>query len=206
MNLVSKKDKSKVVKQKKFKRRRDVFGKRLFRIWLVALIAVEALAITFVSLRLKSNQKEQKTKIENEISTIQSRIEYLLRLSNKKQTTYEDIGTLVATLPSSFDKQTCNIDIDRLLSISGLVESKNTVRIFSDNAAIPFTTSVKTLKAVQINLTVQSEDISYVLAFIDNVTNYEQENFFYIDSIVYSNDDRGTCVFVLYTFYNDVAV
>ena len=210
-NKVSKdKNENTTTKKGKYKRKRNVFGKRLFRFGLVGTIIalVVCFAVVKVTFTLAQNKKQKK--IDQDLAAVQEQIKAYKRQINKKADTYENVGELIATLPASFDRQATSLDLDRMVLLSGLTESMTSTRKMSEASKMPFDCSVKTVKAVQITMTLygNNDDIQSILNFINYITDYSHENFYYIESLNFSEDrslnKRSTTIIELYTFYNDI--
>ena len=200
-------------KKGKYKRKRNVFGKRLTRFGLIGLVIglVVSFAVVKVVFTLQQNKKQ--AKMDQDLVTVKELIKEYKREINKKTDTYENVGELIATLPVSFDQQATSLDLDRMVILSGLTESTTSTRKINTNVStLPFECSVSTVKAVQITMTLygKNDDVESALNFIDCLTDYKHENFYYIESLNYSEDrsiyKRSTINVVLYTFYNEVEI
>ena len=210
-NKVSKeKDESSVKKSGKYKRKRNVFGKRLFRFGLVGTIIGLAVAFAIVKTVFTLSQNKKQAKIDEELKKVQDDIKTYKRQINRKAETYENVGELIATLPATFDRQATSLDLDRIIILSGLTESTLSTRKITDSADMPFECSVQSVKAVKIQMTLYGkvDDIQSVLTFINYLTDYSHENFYYIENLEYKEDrnifKRSTTDITLYTFYNEV--
>ncbi len=209
-NKVSKEKKENTSKNGKYKRKRNVFGKRLTRFGFIGTII--GLVICFAAVKvfftLQQNKKQQK--IDKELAEVKQKIKDYKKELNKKQESYTNVGELIATLPASFDRQATSLDLDRIVILSGLTESTTSTRKMTEASALPFECSVSTVKAMQINMTLYGkvDDIDSVLNFINYLTEYSHENFYYIESLNYSEDrsiyKRSSTSVTLYTFYNDI--
>lgn len=210
-NKVSKeKDESSVKKTGKYKRKRNVFGKRLFRFGLVGTIIGLAVAFAIVKTVFTLSQNSKQKKIDEDLKNVQSQIKDYKKQINKKAETYENVGELIATLPATFDRQATSLDLDRIVILSGLTESTTSTRKIGDASKMPFECKVASVKAVQIQMTLygKNDDIQSVLNFVNYLTDYSHENFYYIEKLDYSEDrsiyKRSTTNITLYTFYNEV--
>lgn len=209
---VNKKDKKEVVKKAKYRRKKDVFGKSLSRVGIFVLIILELVAFGIVKTVFTIKQNNEQKTIETEIKTLDADIAQRTLESRIKQQKIDNIGTLIATLPTSFDKQAVYLDIDRIITLSGLKIDDMVKRTCEETEMMPFETTTTTLKANKINFRVvgQLDDIDAIVKFITYLTEYEHENFYYISSIIYSEsrniDIRSVCTFEIYTFYNDVII
>jgi len=210
-NKVSKdKAENTTTKTGKYKRKRNVFGKRLFRFGLVGTIIGLAVAFAIVKTVFTLSQNKKQAKIDEELKKVQEDIKTYKRQINRKAETYENVGELIATLPASFDRQATSLDLDRIVILSGLTESTTTTRKISEANTMPFECSVSSVKAVQISMTLYGkvDDIQSILNFMNYLTDYSHENFYYIDTLEYTEDrtihKRSTTSIVLYTFYNEV--
>lgn len=209
LKIKQEKDKGETNK-KKFKRTRDVFGKRLSRIGIFVLIIFEVLAFATVKVLVTKKQNDRQNKIEKNIQSILSDIAVQNAKYTSKKEELKDIGKLIATLPTSFDRQATNLDIDRMISLCGLTEDSVVTRTYDEKAALPFDSKNSTLKAVRISFTVigDVDDIDAITDFITYLTDYKHENFYYIYSLEYLEtrnvNVRSRCSFEIYTFYNDV--
>ena len=209
-NKVAKEKNENASKSGKYKRKRNVFGKRLTRFGLIGTIA--GLVICFAAVKvfftLQQNKKQQKK--DKELTEVNEQIKQYKRQLNKKQESYANVGELIATLPASFDRQATSLDLDRIVILSGLTESTTSTRKMTESSTLPFECSVSTVKAVQINMTLYGkvDDIESVRNFIDYLTEYSHENFYYIETLNYSEDrsiyKRSTTSITIYTFYNDI--
>ena len=200
-------------KKGKYKRKRNVFGKRLTRFGLFGMTAALVIAFAVVKVVFTLSQNKKQTKMEQDLAAVDAQIADYKKQINKKTDSYENVGELIATLPVSFDQQATSLDLDRMVILSGLTESTTATRkINTEVSALPFECSVDTVKAVQITMTLygKNDDINSVLSFIDCLTDYEHENFYYIESLNYSEDrsiyKRSTINITLYTFYNEVEI
>ena len=210
--------KNKVAKEKnestsntgKYKRKRNVFGKRLFRFGLVGTIIALAACFAVVKVVFTLQQNSKQKKIDQDLKNVQEQIKQYKRQINRKAESYENVGELIATLPVSFDRQATSLDLDRMVILSGLTESTVNTRKMAEISTMPFDCSVKTVKAVQItmNLYGQLDDIDSVLAFMNYLTDYSHENFYYITELKYVEErgvyNRTSTTITLYTFYNDI--
>jgi len=210
-NKVSKeKDESSIKKSGKYKRKRNVFGKRLFRFGLVGTIIGLVVAFAIVKTVFTLSQNKKQAKIDEELKKVQDDIKTYKRQINRKAETYENVGELIATLPATFDRQATSLDLDRIVILSGLSESTTATRKISESVDMPFECSVDSVKAVKITMTLygKNDDIQSILNFINYLTDYSHENFYYIESLNYTEDRsvfrRSTTSIVLYTFYNEV--
>lgn len=206
-----KKEKEQKEQKGKFKRKRDVFGKRLTRFGIIALVALEVVAFGAVKIVVTMNQNKKQTKIDEDIANVNKEIKNYNSQLKKKAETYENVGNLIATLPTSFDQQAASLDLDRMVILSGLSETGTNSRSFSELPSNPFefgTSSIKTI-SIRISLSTSGNICDKYLNFIDYLSNYKQENFYYIQDFSYSYNsvnNSTTGSFTLYTFYNDVAL
>ena len=209
-NKVKKENQNEAVKAGKYKRKRNVFGKRLTRFGLIGTIIFLLVAFVAVKVVFTLSQNKKQKKVESDLVAINQQIKQYQSSINKKADSYQNVGELIATLPLSFDRQATSLDLDRMVILSGLTESGTATRKMSQVSTMPFKCSVSTVKAVQITMTLygKTDDVDSFLDFIDLLTNYEQENFYYIDSISYKEDrnydNRSTTVIKFYTFYNEI--
>jgi len=203
------KNESSTNKKGKYKRKRNVFGKRLFRFGLVGTIIGLAVCFAVIKVTFTLAQNKKQKKIDADLAAVKEQIKIYKRQINREAEKYENVGELIATLPTSFDRQATSLDLDRMVILSGLTESTTNTRKMSE-AAMPFECSVSTVKAVQITITLEgkNDDIQSVLNFMDYLTDYSHENFYYIDTIKFKDDRmlnrRSISSFTLYTFYNDI--
>ncbi|MCR5308131.1 MAG: hypothetical protein K6E24_03965 [bacterium] len=209
-NKVNKEKKDETVKSGKYKRKRNVFGKRLFRFGLVGTIIGLVLVFTVVKVTFTLSQNKKQKKIDADLVAVRQQIKKYKNQINKKAESYENVGELVATLPLSFDRQATSLDLDRMVILSGLTESTTATRKMTQTSAMPFKCSVSSVKAVQITMTLygKNDDINSVLKFINYLTDYNHENFYYIETLSYSEDRgvyaRSVTNIKMYTFYNDI--
>ena len=107
--------------------------------------------------------------------------------------------------------------MDRIIILSGLTESTTKTRKMNFVDKLPFEWSNDSLKpyltnvkAVEIEMTLEgnNDDIDLLIDFINYLTQYEHEYFYYIDSINYHEDrtlfHNCTIDLSIYTFYNDI--
>ena len=197
-------------KKGKYKRKRNVFGKRLTRFGLIGTIIGLVLVFVAVKVIFTLQQNSKQKKIDDELVKVQEEIKTYKRQINRKADSYENVGELIATLPASFDRQATSLDLDRMVILSGLTESTTSTRKMTEASTLPIECSVSTVKAVQITMTLYGkvDDIDSVLNFMNYLMDYSHENFYYIESINYSEDrsiyKRSTTTLTLYTFYNDI--
>lgn len=198
-------------KKGKYKRKRNVFGKRLTRFGLFGLIIGLTLAFAITKTVFTLQQNKKQAKINQDLTNVQKQINEYKKQIDKKTESYENVGELIATLPVSFDQQATSLDLDRMVILSGLKESSSRT-IDPKITSLPFECSVSTVKAVQITMTLygKNDDIDSVLTFIDCLTEYKHENFYYIESLDFAEDrslhKRTTITVSMYTFYNDVEI
>lgn len=199
-----------LTKKGKYKRKRNVFGKRLTRFGLIGLVIglVAAFAVIKVVFTLSQNNRQKK--IDEDLVKVQNEIKDLKLKINRKAESYENVGELIATLPASFDRQATSLDLDRIVILSGLKESTTATRQMVEVSSLPFECTVGTVKAVQIRMTLygNTDDIDSVLSFFNYLTDYSHENFYYIGDINFTDDryiyKRTTTELTIYTFYNAV--
>ena len=195
----------------KYKRRRNVFGKRTTRYGLIGFIAVLALSFAVIKVCFTLSQNNRQNKIDEELEKVlQTNEDYQVRIAMaKKQAKYENVGELIATLPVNFDKQATNLDLDRIVSLSGLKEVEKS-RTIIENEVLPFACSVSTVKCAKISmgLTGENNDIDTAIYFIDLLHNYSQENFYYVSDFDYTEDwsfsKNSKISITFYTFYNEI--
>jgi len=213
-NKVSKdKDEKTTTKTGKYKRKRNVFGKRLFRFGLVGTIVALVICFAVVKVIFTLQQNNRQKKIDKELALVKEQIQTYKRQINRKADTYENVGELIATLPVSFDRQATSLDLDRIVILSGLTESTLNTRKITEGETVPFECSVSTVKAVKIEMTLNgtlTDEEKPILKFIDYLTDYTHENFYYIENIDFKVDrtiqKRTETKITLYTFYNDIAL
>lgn len=200
-------------KKGKYKRKRNVFGKRLTRFGLIGVILLLVVSFAVVKVVFTLQQNNKQKKIDQDLVNVKAQIKEYKRQINKKADNYENVGELIATLPVSFDQQAISLDLDRMVILSGLTESTTVTRKINTNVStMPFECSVQTLKTVQINMTLycENDDINSILKFMDCLSDYKHENFYYVESLEYFEDrsifKRGSIQVILYTFYNDVEI
>ena len=197
-------------KKGKYKRKRNVFGKRLTRFGLIGLIIGLVIAFTVTKVVFTLNQNNKQNKIDNDLVAVNNKIKEYRRELGKKQDTYENVGELIATLPASFDQQATSLDIDRMLILSGLTENPSFTRKIGEIETLPIDCSINTVKAVRIEMSLlgKQDDVESALKLWDYLTAYNHENFYYIETFTYTEErapfNRSSIRVVLYTFYNDV--
>jgi len=200
-------------KKGKYKRKRNVFGKRLTRFGLIGMIVALTVGFAVVKVTFTLRQNNKQDKIDRDLQDVKAQIKEYKKQINKKAESYENVGELIATLPVSFDQQATSLDLDRMVILSGLTESTTSTRKIDTNVStLPFECSVETVKAVQITMTLygKNDDIKSVLDFMNCLNDYKHENFYYVESLDYLEDRdmyrRTTINVILYTFYNDVEI
>lgn len=199
-------------KKGKYKRKRNVFGKRLTRFGLIGLIIGLVAAFAVVKVVFTLNQNAKQKKIDKKLNDVKALIEETRRKLARRQDAYDNVGKLISTLPTTFDRQALSIDLNRMIVLSELEESKVTQRQIEPMDSCPIECSVSTVKAVSIKMVLYGELDKYdnVLTFINYLTQYNHENFYYIKSVDYREDrsifQRSETVIELYTFYNDVTL
>lgn len=197
-------------KKGKYKRKRNVFGKRLTRFGLFGMIIGLIIAFAVVKVVFTLNQNNKQKKIDDDLTEVNNKIKEYRKELSKKQESYANVGELIATLPTTFDQQATSLDLDRMIILSGLTESTTSIRTMVEAPNMPFDCTISTVKAVQINLTLYGkvDDVESAIKFINYLTDYSHENFYYIDYAYYSEErtiyKRSTLSISLYTFYNDV--
>lgn len=214
LQLKNKVDKEKkdtsLTKKGKYKRKRNVFGKRTTRFGLIGTIIglVVAFAVVKVVFTLQQNSKQKKK--DQELAAVKTEIQTYKRQINRKADSYENVGELIATLPASFDRQATSLDLDRMVILSGLTESTLNTRKMVEAESLPFECSVSTVKAIKITMSLEgkNDDVESVLNFLNYLTDYSHENFYYIEEVDFRDDKviykRTTTSITLYTFYNDI--
>jgi len=212
-NKVSKEKNDKnTTKTGKYKRKRNVFGKRLFRFGLVGTIIALVICFAVVKVIFTLQQNNKQKKIDSDLKQVEEQINTYKRQINRKADTYENVGELIATLPTSFDRQATSLDLDRIVILSGLTESTLFTRKMVEAEELPITCSVSTVKAIKITMTLYGEpdQVKPVLDFINYLTDYSHENFYYIEELDYSVDrviyKRSTTNLTIYTFYNEISL
>ena len=206
------KNESSVSKKGKYKRKRDVFGKRLTRFGLIGLIIGLVVAFAVVKTVFTLSQNARQKKIDEDLIAVQKLIKDYKAKINRKADSYENVGELIATLPATFDRQATSLDLDRIVILSGLTESSIATRKMTEAISLPFECSVDTVKAVEIKMTLygDADDIDSVLSFMNYLTDYSHENFYYIEEVNFNDDryiyKRTTTEFTIYTFYNEVTL
>ena len=211
------KEKTSTSKPGKYKRKRNVFGKTLTRFGLIGTVVGLVLAFAFVKVFFTLKQNKDQKKINQDLKEVEKQISDYKKIIDGKTETYVNVGELIATLPASFDRQATSLDLDRMIILSGLSESKTKTRKMNPVDTLPFEitdTSVKpymtNVKAVQIDMSLEgkNDEIYLLIDFINYLTEYSHEYFYYIDSISYTEDRAltNTCTvdLKLYTFYNDI--
>lgn len=197
-------------KKGKYKRKRNVFGKRLTRFGLFGTIIGLIIAFTVVKVVFTLNQNNKQKKIDDDLTEVNNKIKEYRKELSKKQESYANVGELIATLPTTFDQQATSLDLDRMIILSGLTESTTSIRTMVEVEGMPFECSIPTVKAVKISLTLYGkvDDINSAINFIDYLTDYGHENFYYINDFNYAEEraihNRSTITVNLFTFYNDV--
>lgn len=214
LQLKNKVDKEKkdtsLTKKGKYKRKRNVFGKRTTRFGLIGTIIGLLVVFTVVKIVFTLQQNNKQKKIDQDLVAVKNEIQTYKRQINRKADSYENVGELIATLPASFDRQATSLDLDRMVILSGLSESTLNTRKMSEAEALPFECNVNTVKAVQIIMSLEgvNGDIDSVLKFMNYLTDYSHENFYYVESIVFKDDKqinkKTITTITLYTFYNDI--
>lgn len=213
-NKVSKdKNENATAKTGKYKRKRNVFGKRLFRFGLVGTIVALVVCFAVVKVIFTLQQNNRQKKIDKELALVKEQIQIYKNQINRKEKAYENVGELIATLPVSFDRQATSLDLDRIVILSNLKESTTNTRKIVEDVTIPFDCSVSTVKAVQITMTLNGpidDEVKPLLDLINYLTDYDHENFYYINDIEFKVDkiiQKKTEIRIeLFTFYNDIAL
>ena len=199
-------------KKGKYKRKRNVFGKKLFRFGLVGTIIVLILGFVAIKTIFTIQQNNKQKKIDRELEEVNKNIKDYKRKLQMTPQTYENVGKLIATLPMGYDQQALSLDIDRIVILSGLKETKTSRKI--DPTSMPFeiqdAEAKKTVKAVKItlSLTTGKDDYGSVLGLVDLLSKYDHENFYYIEKISYkegnSRENYAVVYLEMYTFYNEI--
>jgi len=198
-------------KKGKYKRKRNVFGKRLTRFGLYGLIIGLVAVFAVVKVVFTLNQNAKQKKIDKKLEEVKLLIEDTRRQLARKQASYDNVGKLISTLPTTYDRQALSIDLNRIVVLSGLEERDTYPRTIDPIEKSPLECSVKTVKAVSINMTLYGTQDNYsnLLTFMNYLTEYSHENFYYIESIEYKEDRsfRESVIRIkMYTFYNDVTL
>lgn len=200
-------------KKGKYKRKRNVFGKRLTRFGLIGLIIGLVAVFAVVKVVFTLNQNAKQKKIDKKLDEVKALIEDTRRQLARKQESYDDVGKLIATLPTNFDRQATSLDLDRMVILSELTEndSSRSIKEVEKNAC-PLEYSIDTVKPILIEMVLYGElyNVNPILNFIDYLTDYNHENFYYIESIKVIEDTRvynkNEIRIKMYTFYNDVTL
>jgi len=199
-------------KKGKYKRKRNVFGKRLTRFGLIGLIIGLVAVFAVVKVVFTLNQNAKQKKIDKKLNEVKALIDETRRELARKQNNYDNVGKLISTLPTNYDRQALSIDLNRIVVLSELEESTLTNRKITELDACPIECTVSTVKAVQIDMVLYGEldKPENVLRFINYLTEYSHENFYYIDTIEYKEDRaiyrKSETKIKIYTFYNDVTL
>jgi hypothetical protein len=199
-------------KSGKYKRKRNVFGKRTTRFGLYGLIIGLIAIFAIVKVVCTINQNNKQKKIEKKLSETNALIEETRRKLAKKQVSYDNVGKLISTLPTTFDKQAISIDLNRIVVLSQLEESKQIKRSITPVDSCPIKSSVSTVKAVAINMVLYGDLYNYdsFISFVDFITQYNHEYFYYVQEIKYLEDkavhNKCEIQIKMYTFYNDVSL
>lgn len=194
----------------KYKRKRNVFGKRLTRFGLIGMIVGLAIAFAVVKVVFTLNQNNKQKKIDDDLAEVNKKIKEYRNELGKTQDTYANVGELIATLPTSFDQQATSLDLDRMIILAGLSENSTVTRKMIEVEKMPIECTVPTVKAVQIEMSLigKADDVNAALKFLDYLTDYKHENFYYIDTFSYAEErapfNRTSLRVVLYSFYNDI--
>ena len=194
-------------KKGKYKRKRNVFGKRLTRFGLFGLIAFLAIALVSVKVFFTINQNKKQKKIESRLAQVDADIKKYKK--KNKDDAYKNVGELIATLPTSFDRQAVSIDIDRMAILAHL-EEDTYARDNVDAPKLPIECSVSTVKAKKIMTKFYGklDDYNAAISMLNSLCNYEFENFYYIESFIYVEDrnlsKETTITIEFYTFYNEI--
>ncbi|MCR5462221.1 MAG: YhcB family protein [bacterium] len=197
-------------KKGKYKRKRNVFGKRLTRFGLIGLIVGLIIAFAIIKVTFTLTQNKRQKKIDEDLVQVNAKIDEYRTELGKKQDSYANVGELIATLPTSFDQQATSLDLDRMIILSGLSESSSNIRKIVEVSTLPVESSVSTVKAVQISFVLYGkvDDVESALKFMNYLTDYSHENFYYIEKFNYTEDrsifKRSSLDLTIYTFYNDV--
>lgn len=210
-NKVDKEKKEEKNNGGKYRRKRNVFGKRLFRFGLVGTIIGLIICFAVIKVVFTISQNNKQKKIDADLAAVKELIKQYRRRGASTEK-YENVGELIATLPTSFDQQATSLDLDRMVILAGLTESTTVTRKISQDVEMPFKCSVSTIKAVEINLTLygKQDDVESMRTFLKYITDYDHENFYYVSTLSYSEDrtafNRSTISIKMYTFYNDIVL
>ena len=207
------KNESEKNKKGKYKRKRNVFGKRLTRFGLIGLIIGLVAVFAVVKVVFTLNQNAKQKKINKKLDEVKALIEDTRWQLARKQESYDDVGKLIATLPTNFDRQATSLDLDRMVILSELTENDSSRNIKEvEKNACPIESSIDTVKPIMIEMVLYGElyNVNPILNFIDYLTDYSHENFYYIESIKVIEDTRvynkNEIRIKMYTFYNDVTL
>lgn len=199
-------------KKGKYKRKRNVFGKRTTRFGLIGLIIGLGIVFVVVKVLFTVNQNNKQKKIDKKLAEVKQQIETTRAKLAQKQKDYANVGKLISTLPTSYDRQALSIDLNRMVVLSGLEESIYSNRIINELDKCPIECSVSTIKAVKIEMDLYGEldKPENILNFISYLTEYNHENFYYIETLDYKEDraiaHKSETKILMYTFYNDVTL
>lgn len=193
------------MKQTRYHRSRDVFGKRITKRGAIILAFFEIVLIVGLYFLLSGTKN---TEIELEVEkqhTIETNIAKINALASAQKEEITNIGLLIDNLPTSFNEEACKSDIDRIMSISTV---EGDIPSFDKTVAMPFVVDVKTVKAVQLSFKINTDNVDSVITFIENLSDYEHEKFYYISSISipseFSKDSPIAVSFTVFTFYNEI--
>lgn len=196
----------------KYKRKRNVFGKRTTRFGLIGLVIGLVAVFTVVKVVCTINQNNKQKRIDRRLNEVKELIETTRAKLAQKQKNYTNVGKLISTLPTTYDRQALSIDLNRIVVLSNLEESTFNNRKITELDKCPIECSVSTIKAVQIELYLYGEidKPTNVLNFINYLTEYNHENFYYIETVDYKEDrtvsHKCETKIKMYTFYNDVTL
>jgi len=199
-------------KKGKYKRKRNVFGKRLTRFGLYGLIIGLIAVFAIIKVVCTINQNNRQKKLEKKLEETNMLIEQTRAKLARKQKSYDNVGKLISTLPTSFDRQAISIDLNRIVALSGLTESKITKRQISPSDSMPISCSVSSVKSISIEMVLYGDlyDYESLLSFVEYLTDYKLEYFYFIESIYYREDihvsGKSEIKIKMYTFYNDVTL
>lgn len=186
-------------------RKKSLFGKKLIRpkaIFIVLFIFAIEIVGYFAINTIQQNKIDELTIQHNNL-------EYMIDVALQDQETidYFSLEEIIQTLPFEYSDFEISQELDFIRDLSGLGNASDYGLIFQEDVSAPFDYDFpSTFRSVSVQVSMNVEDASDILAYTENILN--QERFFFISdvNIVYYTDGSAALEMTLYTFYNDVVL
>ncbi len=181
-------------------RKYDVFGRKLNQsrpLYLLIAILLVVLAAYFLILW---NKNTRLADLESEAELLEAQIEAVM--DEDETQTYQEITELWPYLPDNYNQAQIVSELELVRNLSGLSLARTYDIIYDQDSELPFSDNLPdSLKAVKIDISMQIDDPSMIMDYLDNLN--EIERLYYVDSVAvqYMIDDSALVNLTIYTFY-----